>query len=581
MPPQGSSQRAVRTGPHHLRFTCTPIQAVRDLVRARGREMQAENLNVQVAAQVDAARSTGQLCQSLQTAFQQKQWQWAYLLRVAMTFMPATLGRSDDLRKLPWSCLALRTQDNVGSVPSVAILFGSMQGNTVKSGQVDIPARDHRICPQAALADLAVATFHRGIKIEDLAKFIVAAPSMQGNQPMSGETLNVHLRQAFELAGVPCGRLDGYSAKGEVSHKIKTHGVEAAKGVGINKAEIKMAARWATQAMLCIVPQLISMSLTPLTCTASLTRTQPTGWLVGDGTGTRIIVWAEEDVLDRIIPGLTVLLRQAGMRCHPAHPLLAPLRAITHLRQVFVQNASLRIDSYGDQWLRTIPPAANRLLQSAASSCGRRRGANMLLLRRLAISDRNLLFTNPTAFFFKALGGKEATPFAPVVMLPEVPLSSVQPPASAKPVPLVSLASQASYGVTLPPQSLSALSASNERDSVLFEKQVWKLSEFQTVSEAFEAFSKISAVPSDFRRWHGSKKEARASSTAFSRFKNGLAAEVETRMAALGSTMAAIVGALELECERIPPTRTVSSLQQLCSRYSSDSKLLGKRKQSL
>ena len=217
--------------------------------------MQAENLNAQVAAQVgtglvgasgankmmacltpacclhlqvDAALSAGQLRQSLQAAFQQKQWQWAYLLRMAMTFMPATLGRSDDLRKLPWSCLALRTQDNVGPVPSVAILFGSMQGKTVKPGQVDIPGvvryahfklsdiaelcaavcfhllcllchryRDHCICPQAALADLAVATFHRGIKLEDLAKFIVAAPSMQGNQPMSGETLNVHLRQAF------------------------------------------------------------------------------------------------------------------------------------------------------------------------------------------------------------------------------------------------------------------------------------------------------------------------------------------------------------------------------------------------
>ena len=63
--------------------------------------------------------------------------------------------------------------------------------------------RDHRICPQAALADLAVATFHRGIKLEDLTKCIVAAPSMQGSQPMSGETLNVHLRQAFELAGEP------------------------------------------------------------------------------------------------------------------------------------------------------------------------------------------------------------------------------------------------------------------------------------------------------------------------------------------------------------------------------------------
>ena len=63
--------------------------------------------------------------------------------------------------------------------------------------------RDHRICPQAALADLAVATFHRGIKFEDLAKYIVAAPSMQENQPMSRETLNVHLQQAFDLAGEP------------------------------------------------------------------------------------------------------------------------------------------------------------------------------------------------------------------------------------------------------------------------------------------------------------------------------------------------------------------------------------------
>ena len=134
---------------------------MRDLVHARGKEMQAENLNAQVAAQVgiglvrascanrteacclhlqvDAALSAGQLCQSLQAAFQQKQWQWTYLLRMAMTFMPATLGRSDDRRKLPWSCLALRTQDNVGPVPSVAILFGSMQGKTVKPGQVDIP----------------------------------------------------------------------------------------------------------------------------------------------------------------------------------------------------------------------------------------------------------------------------------------------------------------------------------------------------------------------------------------------------------------------------------------------------------
>ena len=63
-------------------------------------------------------------------------------------------------------------------------------------------------------------------------------------------------------------------------------------------------------------------------------------------------------------------------------------------------------------------------------------------------------------------------PLAPVVMLPQVPLPFFQPPASAKPAPWVPLASQASYGVALPPQSLKALSALDERGSFLFEKQV-------------------------------------------------------------------------------------------------------------
>ena len=135
-------------------------------------------------------------------------------------------------------------------------------------------------------------------------------------------------------------------------------------------------------------------------------------------------------MLDRIIPGLTVLLRQAGMRCHPAHPLLAPLRAIDHLRQVFVQNASLTIQSYGDQWLRTIPPAANRLLRSAVGKQLRQETWDKHVAAEAILSDRNLLFTNPTvsaaaprccshtcvalnlcpsmlqAFFFKTLSGK-------------------------------------------------------------------------------------------------------------------------------------------------------------------------------
>ena len=130
-------------------------------------------------------------------------------------------------------------------------------------------------------------------------------------------------------------------------------------------------------------------------------------------------------------------------------------------------------------------PVASRLLQSAVGKQLRQETWDKHVAAEAVLSDRNLLFTNPMvsaaaprwcsqtcialnlcpsllqAFFFKTLGGKEAMPMplAPVEMLPQVPLSSVQPPASAIPIPRVPLASQASYGVTLPPQSLSALSA--------------------------------------------------------------------------------------------------------------------------
>ena len=66
-------------------------------------------------------------------------------------------------------------------------------------------------------------------------------------------------------------------------------------------------------------------------------------------------------------------------------------------------------------------------------------------------------------------------PFASMAVLPQVPLSSVQPPASANPMPWLPLASQASYGTTLPPQFLSALSALDERDkSGSCQAQCWQ-----------------------------------------------------------------------------------------------------------
>ena len=71
------------------------------------------------------------------------------------------------------------------------------------SDSVSVLKCSHRICPQAALADLAVATFHRGINLEDLTKYIVAAPSMQGaGRPSTftfGRLLNLRVSRCLML----------------------------------------------------------------------------------------------------------------------------------------------------------------------------------------------------------------------------------------------------------------------------------------------------------------------------------------------------------------------------------------------
>ena len=67
---------------------------------------------------------------------------------------------------------------------------------------------------------------------------------------------------------------------------------------------------------------------------------------------------------------------------------------------------------------------------------------------------------------------------------------------------------------------------------------------------------------------------------AFSRFKAGLAAEVTRRMVPLGSTLQAVLHALEQERLSMQPMKNASPLQHLCGRYTSDPKVLGKRKQT-
>ena len=65
------------------------------------------------------------------------------------------------------------------------------------------------------------------------------------------------------------------------------------------------------------------------------------------------------------------------------------------MRQVFVQNTSLRIQSFRDQWLRTVPPVASRLLQSAVGKQLRQETWDKHIAAEAIPSERNAFFTNP------------------------------------------------------------------------------------------------------------------------------------------------------------------------------------------
>ena len=55
---------------------------------------------------------------------------------------------------------------------------------------------DHRICPQAALADLAVATFHRGINLRMWPTVLLPPLACRGTSPCAG------IPSTYPLAGV-------------------------------------------------------------------------------------------------------------------------------------------------------------------------------------------------------------------------------------------------------------------------------------------------------------------------------------------------------------------------------------------
>ena len=211
-----------------------------------------------------------------------------------------------------------------------------------------------------------------------------------------------------------------------------------------------------------------------------------------------------EYLLEQTIPGLNQLLRQAGMRGHPAHPLLAPLRALDHLRMVFWQNASLRIDTYGEQWLKTVPPAASRLLRTASGKHLRKVAWEAHLAAEATLNNRRAFFSDPQNLkgghllvtphastppcdrlqraLLEAMSGRQAgcLPVAGPMVVPQLQCPWVQPSTPMECMALFPWGAAAggggSYGVQLPPQRGAPSSAPHVKDVLLLEKQVLRAS---------------------------------------------------------------------------------------------------------
>ena len=216
------------------------------------------------------------------------------------------------------------------------------------------------------------------------------------------------------------------------------------------------------------------------------------------------VLQADEELLEQTIPGLTQLLRQAGIRGHPAHPLLAPLHALDHLRTVFWQNASLRIDTYGEQWLKTVPPPASRLLRTARGKHLRQVAWEAHLAAEATLNNRRAFFSDPQVklttrqrlatphalttpytclqrALLDAISGRQAgcPPVAGPMAAPQLQCPWVQP---STPLECMALfpwgpaAGGGSYGVLLPPQPGAPSSAPDVKDFFLLEKQVLRAS---------------------------------------------------------------------------------------------------------
>ncbi len=102
-----------------------------------------------------------------------------------------------------------------------------------------------------------------------------------------------------------------------------------------------------------------------------------------------------------------------------------------------------------------------------------------------------------------------------------------------------------------------------QRSSAVFE---WTLAGKTSLREVWSDYQRISAILDKQRSWAGTKRERGASSTAFNRFKDGLAAEISWRIKQ-GDCEESALAAIEQKLQGLPASKHFTPLQKLNEMY--------------
>ena len=242
------------------------------------------------------------------------------------------------------------------------------------------------------------------------------------------------------------------------------------------------------------------------------------------------------------------------MRASAGRQLATVLDGLDLLREVFLQDAVLKLNAYGQQYLQQFPQLSAITQHSAwpAFAALVRQGHAESLERAHPDADKRAAAKALQDCLQTALASQRRS-------AEQAPLQTAALSKQASVAELTETVSAKRPGDTL----LQPGPSKRSRVKPVFS---WNLAGLPDLRAAWRAYQSISAVPPSERLWAGNKKEKSASSSNFKRFKDGLAAELTKRMSAVGSEDAALAE-LEAEMQHMPCNKQYTSLQQLNSRY--------------